>query len=176
MMNAEDTAFVAEVKERVAAATPGPWSVAPDYDEYNRELKYSFGVMPIIVEGMNKEDADFIANAPADLARLVALVEALDARLTVTPEKVERIAEAIYYAHRPDWRNLGGLYLWENRGTESREAYLREARAALLAAGMVDPTNSKPSQRYDPRERTSYEQQLRYEQDMEEQSEGVGDR
>lgn len=60
------------IKARLAAATPGPWEMQ---DEYIACPDGDF--VCTIVDGGTERDAMLIANAPTDLAALVAEVEAL---------------------------------------------------------------------------------------------------
>ena len=71
-------------------------------------------------------------NARADLAYAVAEIERLLAALTITDAKVDAAAELLY---RCDWEN------GERFEGEWRDRYLRNARAALLAAGMEEQGN-----------------------------------
>ena len=103
-MNTEDKAFVAEVKRRVERN----WHAMPGHPvihlEYDR-----------------------------DRFRLVALVEALGARLTVTPETVERAARAIWaFEHAQPWDELGRV---------QQGFHLESARLGLVAAIGSDDDN-----------------------------------
>lgn len=69
------------IKARLAAATPGPWTASPNVQphgiaavaEVNTVLVLSSGPL----YGSPAQDANLIANAPNDLAALVAEVERL---------------------------------------------------------------------------------------------------
>lgn len=64
---------LAEIRGRLAAATPGPWKW-----EYGQLVSKNDEVMD--EPGINKPsdpDAIFIANAPADIAALLAEIESL---------------------------------------------------------------------------------------------------
>lgn len=73
------------IKARLAAATPGPWTASPNVQprgvaavaEVNTVLVLSSGPL----YGSPAQDADLIANAPTDLAALVAEVERLRAAI-----------------------------------------------------------------------------------------------
>lgn len=69
------------IKDRLAAATPGPWTASPNVQplgvaavaEVNTVLVLASGPL----YGSPMRDASLIANAPTDLAALVAEVERL---------------------------------------------------------------------------------------------------
>ena len=118
---AEIKAWLAEVKARS--------------DVYN-------GKTPLIILNWGASDCDKVEavenavrrayerQAPADLARLVGMVEALDKQLTVTPEKVEAAAKAGHEAwDEEDWEELTDSW---------KDEWRRVALAALLAAGMEE--------------------------------------
>lgn len=97
-------ALLAPIRARLAAATPGPWSVEHDNAD-DWEMGISDGDYPCCIVGplnvslspsdaekpwwkdsrnkvsevseMSNEDAEFIANAPTDLTRLLAAIEAV---------------------------------------------------------------------------------------------------
>ncbi len=75
--------YLAEVRARLEAATPGPWDYAHGYVEAENCADY-------IVEGpdaINDDDnGDFIAHAPADIAKLLAMLE-------VAREALEKISQ-----------------------------------------------------------------------------------
>lgn len=91
---------LAQIKSRLAAATPGPWSWLRD--EYRAD-----GPRPVCriscIEGDialtygNTHDADLIANAPGDLAWLIAEVE----RLREVASLWEQMANALVNLHTP---------------------------------------------------------------------------
>jgi hypothetical protein len=73
--------YLAEVKERAAAATSGPWEICPgdgsvgtSSAEYgpNNNLKMEIAD----ITSARWTDSEFIANAREDIPRLVAMVEA----------------------------------------------------------------------------------------------------
>ncbi len=75
---------LAPIKARLAAATPGPWSVAEIGGFQTTGLK---------------EDDELIVNAPADLAALVAEVERLRAKvaeLEADADSSEALDDAIW--------------------------------------------------------------------------------
>ena len=86
------------IKERLAAATPGPWRVWTDPDPTNVratavETAWCYGDIEgdteLITDYLPTDaDAEFIANAPEDIASLVAEVERL--RATVIVEQNRR--------------------------------------------------------------------------------------
>lgn len=73
---------IAEIKARVEAATPGPWQHFPP--PVNRLVaggdNHSIEVAACRILG-GAADADLIANAPADLAHLLAELDAIEAHL-----------------------------------------------------------------------------------------------
>lgn len=85
------------IKDRLAAATPGPWTASPNVQprgvaavaQVNTVLVLSSGPL----YGSPMQDASLIANAPTDLAALVAEVERLQAQLIelVDPKKAELV-------------------------------------------------------------------------------------
>ena len=88
------------IKERLAAATPGPWdfhvlpqsvgiTVATIHSEQGpREKRWTADLPPEIGGVGTEKDAEFIANAPEDIAALIAEVERL--RATVIVEQNRR--------------------------------------------------------------------------------------
>ena len=78
------------IKERLAAATPGPWKAKEDsWDGYSVVIDDNGPGVSIIAEQIGqgedggRGDAEFIANAPEDIAALVAEVERLRATIHV---------------------------------------------------------------------------------------------
>ena len=69
------------IKERLAEATPGPWFADDDGGVSTEPHACTMTSTPIVdTEGCgmgNPKDATFIANAPSDIAALVAEVERL---------------------------------------------------------------------------------------------------
>lgn len=84
-MSDEIKTYLAQIKARLAAATPGPWQ--PRYeseciDNYNGYCAWALG--PVVKEAPNKDpvdqaclDAHFIAHARTDVVKLLAAVEVL---------------------------------------------------------------------------------------------------
>ncbi|WP_162142497.1 ead/Ea22-like family protein [Aneurinibacillus terranovensis] len=70
-----------EIRDRLAAATPGPWRIPSKCDEYSYYLCDEewddFG--HIIVD---RNDAEFIAHAPEDIRRLLDEVERVRSALS----------------------------------------------------------------------------------------------
>lgn len=67
-----------EIKERLAAATPGPWNVLYDDGSLHGTPEEYFVNFDAHRDSTNIEreaDAEFIANAPSDIAYLLDLVE-----------------------------------------------------------------------------------------------------
>jgi hypothetical protein len=97
-----------EIRKRLEAITPGPWHALPPDDGTSyfpingQDFKGRYGV-----ENQNRavfyasgfctgNDADFIANAPADIAYLLAELEATQAKLATalkvtTEETIEHM-------------------------------------------------------------------------------------
>ena len=87
------------IKERLAAATPGPWEMSYDADDKWTSITgqpYDDGgqwlVCPEVAtcEGEPDADSTFIAHAPEDIAALVAEVE----RLREQVEAVKKIVRS----------------------------------------------------------------------------------
>lgn len=82
-------ALLEPIQERLDAATPGPWSATQAADEEsttwieatNGDVLHhderGYGHMRENFAWMKRADADFIANAPTDTARLLAAVKAV---------------------------------------------------------------------------------------------------
>ena len=70
------------IKERLTAATPGPWFADDDGGVSTEPHAYTMTSTPVVdTEGCgmgNPKDATFIANAPTDITALVAEVERLE--------------------------------------------------------------------------------------------------
>lgn len=62
------------IKARLEAATPGPWEMAGG-NEWVSPIGIEVG--PCADEGVRQQDAEFIANAPSDIAALIEEVERL---------------------------------------------------------------------------------------------------
>lgn len=84
------TSYLAEIRGRLKAATPGPWTARCEQKQIypGTHAIYPTGVRPIFMDDpwdwTQKDrpeikqvcnDADLIANAPVDLARLLEIVE-----------------------------------------------------------------------------------------------------
>lgn len=119
------------IKDRLAAATPGPWRcVRDDPNEYvisiatvNDEILIT---MPNdVVCSTPEDDADLIANAPADLAALVAEVERLRAQIDelVNPENAELVSfvDGAFAFHSEVFRTLlaGLVMMLDKAGAEN---------------------------------------------------------
>ena len=66
--------FLDKIKARLAAATPGPWVLAPDRESITQTSHLTRDVWTI---PRTHEDMELIAHAPSDLAALIAEVERL---------------------------------------------------------------------------------------------------
>ena len=90
------------IRRRLAAATPGKWSVWNDSDpeEKTRAIEAEEDVVIEPTPYLRAEDADLIANAPTDLAALVEVVDATQdlwwsrQDLSRMVERVNRLEEA----------------------------------------------------------------------------------
>lgn len=105
------------IRARLAAATPGPWHswdrgigyevhkgrAADCLSEYGVGMESCTELNDGFRGTFRMADADLIANAPADLAALVAEVE----RLREAVERVRALADNPY----PDVRNIQGMEL-----------------------------------------------------------------
>ena len=78
-----------EIRSRLDAATLGPWSlgVHPDGSWGNTVIRYTDVHVPdrvTVAEGVvHPDDADFIANAPTDIAWLLSTLEAANERIAI---------------------------------------------------------------------------------------------
>lgn len=98
-----------EIKSRLAAATPGPWTASQGSDEYNDPTEFYYVTSPtdtVFLDGglCEQADADLIAHAPDDIAALVAEVERLQGQLeqAVAAERAAILAQL-------DIEEAGGL-------------------------------------------------------------------
>ena len=108
------------IKERLAAATPGPWFADDDGGVSTEPHAYTMTSTPVVdTEGCgmgNPKDAIFIANAPEDIAALVAEVEQL--------------------------RELPSVqHCWKNDGT----AYCGDTNAKPFFPASVEESNAVPA-------------------------------
>ena len=73
-------ALLAPIRERLAAATPGPWeTVRHDLSLYVESESGELNPINLGYVGNRPErDGELIANAPADLARLLSAIEAVE--------------------------------------------------------------------------------------------------
>lgn len=128
--------WISEIEDRLAAATPGPWEI--DNDGVNGKIAsvgpvygYDYDSLEITAD-----DADLIAHAPADLARLVAEVRRLEGEVErLTSERDELVAlvwhdeppeDATKHAHAETVEMLREMNLcWER----SAEAHARSENA-----------------------------------------------
>lgn len=107
--------YTKEIKERLAAATPGPWRVRMPY-----VVLYDPKEMKEPIERDDKATAEFIAYAPTDIANLLAEREVLR-------ESLKFYAEANNY-DRPVWTSDPGSGIKlpsiadKESGSKAREA------------------------------------------------------
>jgi hypothetical protein len=73
--------MIAEIKKRLAAATPGPWQVLKERDGSVGVIQTSHITRDVWSIPRTQEDVELIAAAPADIAFLLAEVERLKALL-----------------------------------------------------------------------------------------------
>lgn len=81
-----------EIRARLDAATPGPWHVHPVGSIEVRRLDYSGFV---VARANHDDDADLIAHAPADLAWLLAEIDALRERVAVLRVEVTDLEDIV---------------------------------------------------------------------------------
>jgi hypothetical protein len=78
-----DQAQIDAIKARRAAVTPGEWECDPDFNIiYHTYVK----IQTEIAEVHRAKDAEFIANAPADIDALLAYIEELKLDLAEASE------------------------------------------------------------------------------------------
>jgi len=85
-----------EIKERLSKATPGPWTYIPDSDSDDWQLhnsEYEYIKQDDSGVPISRENGEFIANAPTDIAYLLRVAEAAE----VMREALE------YYADESKW-------------------------------------------------------------------------
>lgn len=118
---------VGEIQERLSAATPGPWQV--DEGEI-RDEDFGNVVGTIWPHGvptrqlkLNPTDAEFIANAPADVAYLLAQLQTRDEKLA----RVEVLCDKADATVTPDFTGYTCSSLSTNR--------IRAAVAAAKGVG-----------------------------------------
>lgn len=108
------------IRERANAATPGPWEATADGGTIRTDHPYPPGTLPpasdVIVEdardfddpdGPRTDDMEFIANAPTDIAALLAMVDHLKAKHAEVHELSMRRGEEIARL-RSELRNKRG--------------------------------------------------------------------
>ncbi len=83
-----------QIRERLAKATPGPWEHAQDevmntvvHFVHTQKKANSFCIS-IRIPGTKEHDADLIANAPSDLAWLLAERDLLSRKLEVAMDLI----------------------------------------------------------------------------------------
>lgn len=132
------------IRERVEVATDGPWAVDSDDPSYIIYSERGGWDGLVIAQVADQDGALFpvehngalIANAPQDLADLLAEVERLRALTTVDDDMVERAARAYFEdpipsvdaSLRPKWDPLVAAY------PGVADNYRRHMRAALDVA------------------------------------------
>lgn len=108
-----------EIRARLAAATPGPWGpgvpcdsivsqnpeVLAIYQDPADHARYYGGAC--IAESMRESDRDLVMNAPADIAHLLALVEA--AATLLEAEGYTRTADGLRRGALPDVMTGAGV-------------------------------------------------------------------
>ena len=108
------------------------------HHEYNGHSQEDIAALLAEVERLQRERSEWCDQADRRLTEqmtqqrdLLAENERLRARLTLTPEKVEAAAIAM-------WKFDDSPAAWDSAYEDERSDYLRLARAALLAAGMEE--------------------------------------
>jgi len=91
------TIKLSDIEKRLEAATPGPWyavadntgvSTDPDGTAFPSQPELIFCLDDgEYIENRNKADAEFVANAPADIAYLLRLVGELEAALEIIADR-----------------------------------------------------------------------------------------
>jgi len=112
-MNTDLRALLAPIHVRLAAATPGPWRIENDSEQdYEHGIPYSEWPQTLVgpeqawpsewakangetrrvdeINELRPADAELIANAPTDLARLLAAIEA---GITMLDERAQAFRE-----------------------------------------------------------------------------------
>lgn len=89
----EQQARIAQIRARLGAATPGPWQTWPDGADESVESASVGRFVCHMNSNMRqfREDASLIANAPADLAWLLAEVERLEAERVHAADTIRRL-------------------------------------------------------------------------------------
>lgn len=121
------------IKARVNACPDGPWEII----EIDSGMKVVGPEQDILEDGQlfGEEVLVFLAHARADIPALVAEIDRLRARLTITDDMVERAALAIAGVEQwPSNEDLGGNFFTGTRDDEFRYQYIDMARSALEAA------------------------------------------
>ena len=132
------------IQERLDAATPGPWAVDSDdpaYIIYPEKGGWDGLVIAHVAEQDGalfpvEHNGSLIANAPQDLADLLAEVERLRALIAVDDAMVERGARA-FYEHPTPGVDVSLTPGWDRLTATSPDiatAYRNRIRAALDAA------------------------------------------
>lgn len=100
---------LAEIEQRLQAASPGPWVDSDSHDGSEGLLQVYYGVEPISssvcvfcdmeeCEGQDLHNAAFVAHAPADIATLIAEVRRLQAERPKLCYQLDHASTAIGYA------------------------------------------------------------------------------
>lgn len=119
------------IRGRLTAATPGEWWTPSRVAPAEVFSGAGLGNDRCVAEGMEKPDAEFIAAAPADVARLLALAEGVLAvadRMKSEAENAEHGARAA-----AEINDGAGLRAWESEKYVYQQAE-RLIRAAIEAA------------------------------------------
>jgi hypothetical protein len=89
--------WIAEIRARLEAATPGPWQTWPDGTEESVESVSVGRFVCHLNSNMRqyREDAALIANAPADITYLLERLDALMAERDAAVARAERAEAAL---------------------------------------------------------------------------------
>ena len=91
------TSREAEIQARLDAATPGPWRAVPDREGRLYAIDSDSDYITLH-NTAPRQDAELIANAPTDLAYLLARVATLEARVAAVREAAESMKSGGYAA------------------------------------------------------------------------------
>lgn len=145
-----DAEHAAQVRARLAAATPGPWEAWQNKDaeyEVGQPGRGYFGHVATPNRGPDdygQANADLIANAPADLERLMARAEAAEDRLRAAWEQGDRDAAEKISMHVERQQALARAKAAEAKVVRVEALFIRHPRAlafsrSLLRAALTDP-------------------------------------
>lgn len=144
-MTAPDLDRTPAIRERLAAATHGPWEVPHTCDPHSDEVRAPTDAglsVPVCVVRSPAPNAEFIAHAPEDITWLLGEVERLRV-LATTSEQDRRLA----------WRAMDTARSEKGEAIQERDSL----RAAMDAVRALD----RRSNLYGPDEFGSFKRDLR---------------